>query len=76
MEKTINLELTQEEYQLVAAGIALVHRGLFKTEYESMVGNLEGKEVMTIGEFDEKHKIIMNLYDKFDKAKKTFEEEK
>lgn len=75
MEKKTNIELTFDEYVLVISGIALMQRELYKAAYETMNGDREGKDEISIDEFDKQHNILKVLYDKFGEAAEIFEEE-
>lgn len=76
MEKKINIELTPDEFVLVYGGIALMQRELYKAAYETMNGDREKRDSISIDEFDKQHGILRGLYDKFGEAAKKSEEEK
>ena len=76
MEKKTNIELTFDEYAIVFGGIALMQRELYKAAYETMNGDREKRDSISIDEFDRQHGILRGLYDKFGEAAKKFEEKK
>ena len=68
------MELTYDEYLIIAAGVALMQKELFRAGYESMNGDRDVSEAITLEDFDEQYKIMTGLYGKFDKAVSDFEE--
>ena len=52
-----------------------MQRELYKAAYETMNGDREGKDEISIDEFDKQHNILKVLYDKFGEAAEIFEEE-
>ena len=64
MSDVYNLELTANEFICVMGGLALYHKELAKSLYESMEGLTDAAEDIDIEEFDNQHKTLMGLYDK------------
>ena len=63
-EKTFNLEITAEEFLIISAGIGLYHKDCAKALYETLEGIRPDDKCVNVTEFDNHHKILMNLYDK------------
>jgi hypothetical protein len=63
MNDVYNLELTANEFICVTGGLALYHKELAKTLYESMEGLVDKDESIDVEEFDRQHKTLMGLYD-------------
>lgn len=64
MNDMYNLELTATEFVCVMAGIALYHKEVAKSLYETLEGLRNESTSISVEEFDEQHKAIMSLYDK------------
>lgn len=58
-----NLELTFDEAITLAAALGLYHKELAKSFYEGLEGLKE--DPLSIDEFDNQHKMVIGLYDKF-----------
>ena len=63
-EKTFNLEITAEEFAIISVGIGLYHKDCAKALYETLEGIRPDDKCVNVTEFDNHHKILMNLYDK------------
>jgi hypothetical protein len=63
-EKTFNLEITAEEFAIISVGIGLYHKDCAKALYETLEGIRPDDKCVDVAEFDNHHKILMNLYDK------------